>query len=278
MILFHYFLGVIGLVMAIYGIYSAFAGACSYWYSFFVIGSFAFFDLLDFRINCESNIGRLLRGRWTTFVGTYILYLFCAVAIDLYGTVVSGTWVYPHFDLKQNVLHVVIIGYPFAFFSVSALYRCLHGLFAALLNERSEFLTVRNLIHKIVAWALVFALFLSLVMPLANYLLFGNRHANKVGTLLMIMGTFSFSPITFLLFKRSLLLEMFVLRKSTLLALLITWGVSALSHEIPNTFVWEWKYQNIPFTSTEILQVSLIVLTFGWLFLSILGISGNEFL
>jgi hypothetical protein len=54
--------------------------------------------------------------------------------------------------------------------------------------------------------------------------------------------------------------------------------VNAFTHEVPNTFAWEWRYQNIPFTSLEILDVNVIILTIGWSYLTILGISANELL
>jgi hypothetical protein len=60
------------------------------------------------------------------------------------------------------------------------------------------------------------------------------------------------------------------------MALLISIPFNALAHELPNTFAWEWRYQNMPFTSVEILGVPVVVLTVGWTYLTIFGISGNE--
>jgi hypothetical protein len=60
------------------------------------------------------------------------------------------------------------------------------------------------------------------------------------------------------------------------MALLISTPVNAFAHELPNTFAWEWRYQNMPLTSLEILGIPVFVLTVGWTYLTIFGISGNE--
>ena len=47
----------------------------------------------------------------------------------------------------------------------------------------------------------------------------------------------------------------------TLFSIVITAIVSGLIHEVPNTFSYEWIYQNIPFVKYEIWDVNVLVLT-----------------
>jgi hypothetical protein len=58
--------------------------------------------------------------------------------------------------------------------------------------------------------------------------------------------------------------------------LLASIPLNALVHELPNTYAWEWRYENLPFTSMTIFGVPLVILTVGWTYLTMLAISGNE--
>lgn len=61
---------------------------------------------------------------------------------------------------------------------------------------------------------------------------------------------------------------------SVIFLVIITAIVSGLIHEVPNTFSYEWVYQNIPFVKYEIWDVNILVLTLGWIFLTIVSIVG----
>ena len=45
------------------------------------------------------------------------------------------------------------------------------------------------------------------------------------------------------------------------------WIITTLLTEVPNTFSWEWIYYNIPFTTSEILKINVVIFTMGWFFL-----------
>lgn len=74
---------------------------------------------------------------------------------------------------------------------------------------------------------------------------------------------------------RDLSLRLFRHKPSlTLFSIGITAIVSGLIHEVPNTFSNEWVYQNIPFVSLEIWDVNILVLTAGWIYLTLVSIIG----
>ncbi|RQW06147.1 hypothetical protein EH223_03190 [candidate division KSB1 bacterium] len=55
-----------------------------------------------------------------------------------------------------------------------------------------------------IAWIMAAMQLFSFLMPIINYVL-GNHHANKIIVMSMVMGLFSFSPLTLLLFKNKYL-------------------------------------------------------------------------
>jgi hypothetical protein len=269
-------MGILGFLIAFYGVCSALFGENIYWYSFLVVGLFLFFDFTDGIVNRDSNIIRLFSGRWKTFIFSYIYFLVFTMVIDLlFGRFMSQMWVYPHYGFIEELIHVILIGYPLGFFSVSALYRTISGFIFKIDGKRNLKLP-KSILSDTLAWLFVLMFVFSLCFPVINYFLRGNRQVHEVLVVCMMIGLFSVSPITYLISGDSFLLELIRFRKNAFLGLLISWIFSSLLNEVPNTYVWQWKYQNIPFTSFEILNVNIIVLTAGWLYLTVFGISGNE--
>jgi len=112
-----------GFATLCYGIYSAVDRANPYWYSYFVIGFFLFFDRLDTLFNDDSNLNRLFSKKWRTPIFTYLTYVAVGIIIDyLMVRFLSNMWVFPQFDKLEQILHAIIIGYPFAFFSCSVFF------------------------------------------------------------------------------------------------------------------------------------------------------------
>lgn len=47
------------------------------------------------------------------------------------------------------------------------------------------------------------------------------------------------------------------------LAIICTLFFNAFLHEIPNTFVWTWKY-SLPYITLEIFKINILAITLGW--------------
>jgi ABC-type transport system involved in cytochrome c biogenesis permease component len=171
---------------------------------------------------------------------------------------------------------VILIGYPFAFLSCSAFYRFLHGLFLRLLPFRPDSDIQAKPYLKPIAGLLLFGTILSVILPLINFIFFKNRFVHELVVLCLFLGVFSLSPIKLILGKKCLLGDMLGGDRAAIFALLVAIPINAFTHEIPNTFIWEWRYQDIPFTSMQIMNVHILVLTIGWACLTFLGASGND--
>ena len=266
-----------GFAILSYGIFSAVKEANPYWYSHFVIGSFLLFDRLDMLLNNDSNLNRLFSKKWRTPVFTYLTYVACALIIDyILGRFLSNMWVYPHFDRLDEIIHVIIIGYPLGLWSCSAIFRVLNTVFHRLTSCHSSTSLFDQKYTRKLSLVLLLCSILSVLIPIANFALFNNSWVQELMVICVVIGMFSLSPVTPLLNLPSFLGRILNRDWHTIAALLVTIAVAALTNEIPNTYAWEWRYQNVPFTDFEIWDVNILVLTVGWSYLTILGISTND--
>jgi hypothetical protein len=269
--------GLIGCVLVGYGLFAALINGSPYWYSYFVSGLFLLLDRCDARLNHDSNLTRLFNQNWHTPVYTYLVYLAGALILDLLlGSHIGNLWVYPQFDRTERLINVILIGYPLAFFSCAALYRVLFKLLddyhTNLVQDKHK--TIIDL--KALGNIILFITIIATCFPILYFFIFGKMHIQGITIICCLLGIFSLSPITLLLRQDSLLERILNTDCSALIALLISIPLNALTHELPNTFAREWHYQNMPFTSLEILGIPVIILTVGWTYLTIFGISGNE--
>jgi hypothetical protein len=260
-----------------YGIYSAIDEANPYWYSYFVVGSFLLFDRLDMLLNDDSNLTRLFGKNWRTPIFTYLTYVAFAILIDyLLGRFLGNMWVYPHFDELDVIVHAIIIGYPFVLFSCSAFFRVVNSIFSRFFSRHSRASPVEPRYARQIAKLLLLCSILSVSLPFANFALFNNKWVHELMVIAAVLGIFSMSPVAPLLGLPSFLGSILIRDRPTIGSLIVTIPVNALTAELPNTYAWEWRYQNLPFTSLEILDVHVLILTLGWTYFTILGVSTND--
>ena len=242
----------------------------------FVSGLFLFLDRCDARLNHDSNLTRLFSQNWRTPVYTYLVYLTGAFILDLlFGSFIGNLWVYPQFDWTERLINVILIGYPLAFFSCAAFYRVLVKLLDDFrINPPQDAHNATRALQGL-GNIILFVTMLSTCFPILYFFVFGKIHIQSVIIICGLIGIFSLSPITLLLRQNSLLERLLNKDWPAAMALFISIPVNALAHELPNTFAWEWHYQNMPFTSLEILGVPVIVLTVGWTYLTIFGYLGE---
>jgi hypothetical protein len=272
----NFIIGFTGGGLLIYGLAAAIVAGSPYWYSYFVVGLFLFLDRCDALLNHDSNLSRLFNRNWPTPVCTYLVYLAGALILDLlFGSYLGNMWVYPHFNWPAKLIHVILIGYPLAFFCCAAQYRVLVKLLRNYLKT-SSVKTEKIILSPRKLKIILLITILSTCFPVFYFFLVGRRHIQDIIFMCGVIGIFSLSPISLILKHNSWLKSILNQDWPVILALLISIPLNALAHELPNTFAWEWRYQNMPWASWEILGVPLIVLTLGWTYLTIFGISGNE--
>jgi hypothetical protein len=266
-----------GFATLCYGIYSAMVEANPYWYSYFVVGSFLLFDRLDMLLNDDSNLTRLFSKNWRTPIFTYLTYVALAILIDyLLGRFLSNMWVYPHYDELDEIVHAIIIGYPFGLFSCSAFFRVVNSIFRRFFSSHSRPPLVEQRYARQIATVLLLGSILSVSLPIANFALFNNKWVHELMVFCLLLGMFSMSPVAPLLYLPSFFGRILNRDWPTIASLIVTIPVNAITTEVPNTYAWEWRYQNLPFTSFEILDVNILILTAGWSYFTILGISTND--
>ncbi len=111
---FNHILGIIGLLLAIYGVVSAILYSNVTWYSYFVIGGTFFLAWINQILKNDS----LFEKSKIYIVKTYGIYLLFTILIEIIGRFVLNLWYYPSFNLADKIIHVFLIGYPFNLFFV----------------------------------------------------------------------------------------------------------------------------------------------------------------
>ena len=107
-------LGIIGLLLAIYGVASAISYSNVKWYSYFVIGGTLFLAWINKILKNDS----LFEKSKIYLLKTYGIYLLFTILIEIVGRFILNFWDYPSFNLVDKFIHVFLIGYPFAFFFI----------------------------------------------------------------------------------------------------------------------------------------------------------------
>jgi len=106
--------GIIGLILAVYGVVSAILYSNVTGYSYFVIGGTFFLTWINQILKNDS----LLEKSKVYLLKTYGLYLLFTILIEIVGRFILNFWHYPSFNFTDKVIHVFLIGYPFAFFFI----------------------------------------------------------------------------------------------------------------------------------------------------------------
>ena len=119
--------GAIGLVLAAYGIASA-VWYNGIWYSYFAIGGALFFGSINSRLGNRGLFRAFAKNR-LRLLALYAIYLLAGIGIELLGRFALHLWHYPKFGLLDEVLHIYLISYPFAFFMIHEIFTALRAKF-----------------------------------------------------------------------------------------------------------------------------------------------------
>lgn len=93
---------------------------------------------------------------------------------------------------------------------------------------------------------------------------------NEIIQVIFIFYPFGLS----LVYESFILIKKFV--KSFKVTIIVATLINAFVHEVPNTFVWEWKY-TIPYITFEVLQINIVVII-GWVILITVPLIGEKIL
>ncbi|OGK37750.1 hypothetical protein A3B02_00495 [Candidatus Roizmanbacteria bacterium RIFCSPLOWO2_01_FULL_42_14] len=111
------FLGLTGFILTLFGLYSVFFLFYDKWYTSFVIGGTLFLGYINHKLRHGSFFEKLIQQPKTLLL-TYGLYVISALLIDAVGKQLFRLWHYPSLNPSEQIFHVYLLGYPFAFFMV----------------------------------------------------------------------------------------------------------------------------------------------------------------
>jgi hypothetical protein len=99
-----------GIIVLISGLYLAFIDHSPIWYSFFLVGSFLFLEGIN------QKKGYSLLKNWRAFLLVWLIFIAITILTEWIGKFALHAWEYPHFGRIDYLIHVILIGYPIAFF------------------------------------------------------------------------------------------------------------------------------------------------------------------
>lgn len=261
--------GIVGLFMSTYALYSAIFHSSRTWYSFFTVGSFLLFASVSYRLRKDSFLHSVLRTPLLLSL-LYLAFVGIAVLVEFYGRNLSDLWSYPHFDPGELILHVYLLGYPFAFLSVIPLFEIVEHLIS---SGISSFPKPAALRPSPILHGLLFAVSVLVCLSSLAIASFGGPWTAELNFMAMIAATLALDLVQTFVHQRSFL-ERVVSGdyRYAIIVPLAAW-VAAFLHEVPNTFAGEWIYHNVPFTGKRVFGVNAVVFFAGWLFLTIIPVT-----
>jgi hypothetical protein len=108
-------IGIIGLLLAIYGLASAIFYSNVTWYSYFTIGGTFFLAYLNSRLKNKS----IFEKSKIQIAKIYGIYFLITLLIEFVGRFLLHLWIYPSLNVTEQIINVFLIGYPFAFFFIA---------------------------------------------------------------------------------------------------------------------------------------------------------------
>ncbi len=224
-------------------IFSAFKGY-HFWYAGFVFFFWLSLGALNYR---HETTFWYFKNKLGVFLRFYtILFVVGFISDYVIGQKMTDLWVYPYYTSLFDWVRLYAIIYPFGGLAVLELV----FLLAVIFGEKIVFTKKLARLDHLVDWYLVIILAASLLLFLSSATLpaqafFAALYAIWVLTATISLGRHLSHGIHWIA----------VLIGTTLMSVLL--------HEIPNTAVFEWKYQNMPFLAQPIFEVPIFIIL-GW--------------
>ena len=117
-------LGFLGLILILTGLLLALQFASQVWYTPFVIGGTLFLGYLNDKN--KQGVFNIYRKNKMNFLRIWAVYIITALIIEVLGRYILKLWYYPSFTLTEEIIHVYLIGYPFALFMTYETYVLIH--------------------------------------------------------------------------------------------------------------------------------------------------------
>lgn len=268
---------ILGLFLVVSSILSSIFYGFYFWYSFYIIGAFVFFGSLNYKLKSNTVFKYLVNRKFGKFLIVYILGVLVGLFVDvIYGRNVARLWYYPHLNGVWDLIFPVLLYYPFGGLQVYEIFYFVKTILSKFIKSKNLFL-ISTKTKNIMASFLVLFTILGLIVPIINLKLNGNLHANELMVLIMALTIFSGDVLVYFLNKNSILFDFLQGNKLMIATIIISWLISTILTEVPNTFSWEWIYYNVPFIKTEIFKINILIFTIGWFFLVFVPVRWIDF-
>lgn len=237
-----------------------------YWFSFFSFGMFLLFGGLNHRAKAPSIYSYIAEGKWRGFIVIYfsIAFVFGLIVDTFFGRIVSDVWIYPYLSGVYSYLVPIFVYYPLGGFQV---YETFYFFKDYLKRFNCNKLALGDKIKDSLITLILVLMILSAIMVVLALAFGFGTFRNSLMFIALGLSIFSFDAIIYKIKKESILLDALQGNPAVIMTMFASWLVNLVLTEIPNTFSWEWRYQNIPFTQLEFLKINILVITFGYFFL-----------
>lgn len=261
----------VGAILSLTSVFLAVRETYSAWYTPFVLGSYVLFGSANIMAHGRSTLSAVYSNP-RIWIRLYLILAVLGFIIDVpIGRLLGDLWIYPHFDVIEQFIHVWLIGYPFALLSAVETYWFFSRLFAkrGTIDLDFKIVEVPGAVRSGIMIIALILLLVALTMGIA-----GNPDATRrVLFILLIVGTVAVDLLATIMDRPSIFQSAYSRNFRPLSLAALSAPVIGAIHEIPNTFAREWVYQNIPLTDFEILGVNVLVLSIGWFALLLVPLS-----
>ena len=258
---------VLGFLLTTLSIISSVFFHYPYWYSFYVIGAFLFFGSMNHARKSHTVFSYLMERKFRKFLIVYVFGVGMGLFVDvIYGRHIARLWYYPNLSGIWNFAIPIFIYYPFGGLQVYEIFYFIKSFLSKSISSKNSFMIPKK-IKMYLSILLVLFMILGLILPVINLLWNNNYGANELMVVIMALTIFSGDALVYLFHGNSILFEALEGNKLIIGTMIGAWIITTLLTEVPNTFSWEWIYYNIPFTTSEILKINVVIFTMGWFFL-----------
>ena len=265
---FHKVIGILGFFIFLFSLVLTFFTNSSYFYTFFLLGSWFILDYVNFKFTGKSIINFLFKK-----ANAYLIFLFlivnaaAAFLVDyLYGVRIVQMWEWTNYGTWHWVVMIVFMTLFFCFV-VYETYR----FFLFILSKEFRG-NIKNKVGQKFENIMIYLGFFMLLIPLINYLFFNNFYSNYFLIFAFIGIWFICDGFANYFGGRTIISKILNGDLKVILAIVLSTIFLAVLHEFLNFFSIEWKYINAPFQEIAIYGVPVSVLI-GWLPLVIFCIS-----
>ena len=265
---FHRVIGILGFFIFLFSLIVAFFSNNSYFYVFFLLGSWFILDYVNFSLTKKSIINFLFKKG-----NEYIIFLFLifnavgAFLVDyVYGVKIVGMWEWTNYGVWHWIVMLVFMTVLFCFV-VYETYRFFYFILSKEFNGN-----MKQKVGKKFEKFMIHIGVLMIFIPLINYLFLNNIYSNYFLIFAFIGIWFVCDGFTDYLDGRTIISKILNKDFKVIFSILASTIFLVVVHEFFNFFAGEWKYLNAPFHNFAIQGIPISVLI-GWIPLVIFCIS-----